>query len=123
MTQCRAGCQAVGRFGNAGPFPGRSSVTARADRGVMWLLGASLYRRRVTRSLAGHLSNHQELSKTRYCGTGVAVIQEILEYVSRDLEQPVASQADAIRAPDDSVRSEVTECAAAGSWSRRRDGA
>ena len=75
----------------------------------------------------GDLSNFQILSKTRYCGTGVAVIQtdeqmllaqqcigslrrillevrkvhsrqdyeqreqEILGYLSRDLEQPVAS--------------------------------
>jgi len=89
------------------------------------------------RCISGHLSDLQELSKTRYCGTGAAVIQtddqmllaqqcianlrrillearkvhsrqdyarmaepillevqqreqEILEYLARDLEQPVA---------------------------------
>jgi hypothetical protein len=93
---------------------------------------------RIARSLAGHLSNFQKLSKTQYCGTGAALIQtddqmllaqqcignlrrillearkvhsrqdytrmaepilleiqqreqEILDYLSRDREQPVAS--------------------------------
>src|ERR1035437_2043036 len=39
------------------------------------LLGTGFYRARGSRSVAGHLSNVQELSKTRYCGTVATVIQ------------------------------------------------
>ena len=48
--------------------------------------------------------NFEKLSKTRYCGTGAAVIQtderreqDILEYLTGDLERPVATWPPSIR--------------------------
>src|SRR5204863_4897997 len=39
------------------------------------ILGTSFHRIGDARSVVGYLSNFQELSQTRYCGTGAAVIQ------------------------------------------------